>query len=143
MPRPQSGFTLIELLLVVAILGILASVAIPALIGQRERTRATATAETAKGVMAEINHQNSFGIPGPTIVSNIPALPMFTPPACKNPYGGTSPCVKASPASAFGEVGMVYQAGAATAPDGTSKDVITVSWMTKTDGLQSTDVPLD
>jgi hypothetical protein len=38
---------------------------------------------------------------------------------------------------------LVYQAGAATAPDGTPKDVISVSWMMKTDGLQSTDMPLD
>jgi prepilin-type N-terminal cleavage/methylation domain-containing protein len=141
--KNQKGFTLIELLLVVAIIGILSGVAIPALIGQRERTRAVATAETAKSVIAEITHQNNFGVTGAAIITNITALQKFLPPACKNPYGGSAPCVKGSTAGANGEVGMVFKAGGAVAPDGTTKDVITVSWMTKTDGLQSTDVPLD
>ena len=37
--KKQSGFTLIELLLVLAIIGIISAIAIPALLGQRERAK--------------------------------------------------------------------------------------------------------
>ena len=37
--KKQSGFTLIELLLVLAIIGIISAIAIPALLGQRARAR--------------------------------------------------------------------------------------------------------
>jgi prepilin-type N-terminal cleavage/methylation domain-containing protein len=37
--KKQSGFTLIELLLVLAIIGIISAIAIPALLGQRSRAR--------------------------------------------------------------------------------------------------------
>ena len=45
--RKKTGFTLIELLLVLAIIGIISAIAIPALLGQRESARNRATQSNA------------------------------------------------------------------------------------------------
>jgi len=52
--KNQKGFTLIELLLVLAIIGIISAIAIPALLGQRERAKATATKDNTVSVCADL-----------------------------------------------------------------------------------------
>ena len=50
--RQTSGFTLVELLLVLAIIGILSGIAIPAFMGQRKRARVIGDAQTNARVIA-------------------------------------------------------------------------------------------
>ncbi|HEX7553935.1 MAG TPA: type II secretion system protein [Geothrix sp.] len=52
--KNQKGFTLIELLLVLAIIGIISAIAIPALLGQRARARDKSAQENATGVLSDI-----------------------------------------------------------------------------------------
>ncbi|HJW08935.1 MAG TPA: type II secretion system protein, partial [Holophagaceae bacterium] len=52
--KSQKGFTLIELLLVLAIIGIISAIAIPALLGQRSRARDKSSQENCVSIVADI-----------------------------------------------------------------------------------------
>ncbi|MBI3131283.1 MAG: prepilin-type N-terminal cleavage/methylation domain-containing protein [Acidobacteria bacterium] len=52
--KNQKGFTLIELLLVLAIIGIISAIAIPALLGQREKAKAKATQDNGASIAGEL-----------------------------------------------------------------------------------------
>jgi len=51
--KKQSGFTLIELLLVLAIIGIISAIAIPALLGQRSRARDKAAIANLDSIISD------------------------------------------------------------------------------------------
>ena len=52
--KKQSGFTLIELLLVLAIIGIISAIAIPALLGQRARARDKSATSNADSIVSDL-----------------------------------------------------------------------------------------
>lgn len=134
--KRQSGFTLIELLLVLAIIGIISAIAIPALLGQRDRAKQKATEATAQAVASEIASSAKL-MNTPTtaaVIAYVQALPNFTYPNCKNAYTGTATAVRAAGAAAAdGEVGMV--AAVQNDINGDPHNVINVSYQhTKSGG---------
>nr|ADI87739.1 type IV pilin [uncultured Nitrospirae bacterium MY3-11A] len=52
--RDTRGFTLIELLIVIAIIGILTAIAIPAFVGQREKAKVRSTETGAKAAISDL-----------------------------------------------------------------------------------------
>lgn len=52
--KRQKGYSLVELLTVIAIVGILMAIAVPLLLGHKEKARVTAVRASAKGSVAEI-----------------------------------------------------------------------------------------
>ena len=92
--KKQSGFTLIELLLVLAIIGIISAIAIPALLGQRERAKAKATQGNVNNIAGECARINDTmkeagSVLTPAqIVSDVLQLPNYALPNAKNPYNG-------------------------------------------------------
>lgn len=101
--KKQSGFTLIELLLVLAIIGIISAIAIPALLSQRSRARDKATIENLTGAVGDLVGQydklKEQGIPNSTITTSLGTYLANNHAKDMNPW---NPAVKAYPASVTG-----------------------------------------
>ncbi len=111
--KRQSGFTLIELLLVLAIIGIISAIAIPALLGQREKAKVKAVQSMVANVAAECSRVNddlrqSAGgtVTSAAVVAGVLANPNYKYPAAKNPYGGVANPYLAVASTGLGFVGL-------------------------------------
>lgn len=91
------GFSLIELLLVLAIIGIVAAIAIPALLGQRKRAKAKAVQANVNNIAGECARINDSmkeagTVLTPTaIVTSVLSLPNYSLPNARNPYYDNQP----------------------------------------------------
>jgi prepilin-type N-terminal cleavage/methylation domain-containing protein len=97
--KKQSGFTLIELLLVLAIIGIISAIAIPALLGQRARARDKSAISNTDSIVSDLVAAYDKAREQGTVltVTNFeatlcgtaaaPLIPQYW--AAQNPWGGT------------------------------------------------------
>jgi prepilin-type N-terminal cleavage/methylation domain-containing protein len=97
--KKQSGFTLIELLLVLAIIGIISAIAIPALLGQRARARDKATISNMEGRIGDLVGQydrlKEAGTSPGTIVTQLQAYLTQTSGKDYNPWNPSQPAFPA------------------------------------------------
>jgi type IV pilus assembly protein PilA len=93
--KKQSGFTLIELLLVLAIIGIISAIAIPALLGQRARARDKSAVANLDSVIADgIGVWDRFREMGSTpanTAAHVNSAIIKTHADTKNPWNAASP----------------------------------------------------
>lgn len=98
--KKQSGFTLIELLLVLAIIGIISAIAIPALLGQRARARDKATISNMDGRIGDLVGQYDRLKEGGVAASVIPAqLQTYLTQTSGKDYNPWNPALPAFPAT--------------------------------------------
>ena len=93
--KKQSGFTLIELLLVLAIIGIISAIAIPALLSQRARARdkaAIANCENSVGdLVGQWDRWKELGVSSTTIAGSLNNYLINNHVGEKDPWIGSLP----------------------------------------------------
>lgn len=104
--KKQSGFTLIELLLVLAIIGIISAIAIPALLSQRARARDKSSISNMTGRVADLIGQydkfKEAGVASTAIIGSMQTYLNNTAATDKNPWKPASPAFDPSGAVTAG-----------------------------------------
>jgi len=92
--KKQSGFTLIELLLVLAIIGIISAIAIPALLSQRARARDKTAISNMEGRVGDLIGQydkyKEQGLTSSQITTSLGKYLAQTGGSDKNPWDGSA-----------------------------------------------------
>lgn len=105
--KKQSGFTLIELLLVLAIIGIISAIAIPALLGQRARARDKAAMSNLDGIIADgIGQWDKYREMGASPSAAMTSVGNYIKQGHTkdvNPWNGTSPAYASLSTSVTGK----------------------------------------
>jgi len=118
--KKQTGFTLIELLLVLAIIGIISAIAIPALLSQRARARDKAAITNMTGTMGDlVGAHDRASENGLVVATEMTAvLTAANAAGARNPWDPTQPAYTAALAAAgvLGQAGFVYVPPAGAVP---------------------------
>ena len=90
-PRAQRGFTLIELMVVLVIIGVLAALIVPNIMGRTDDARATAARTDVNNLMQALKLYKLDNLRFPTAEQGLPALQQKpstnpAPPNWKGPY---------------------------------------------------------
>jgi prepilin-type N-terminal cleavage/methylation domain-containing protein len=117
--KKQTGFTLIELLLVLAIIGIISAIAIPALLSQRARARDKAATENMTGRVGDLVGQyDKLREAGSTaFATKLSSYLTATAGTDKNPWDAQAPAYAAVTATT-GATKSAFEANLAAGPLG-------------------------
>jgi type IV pilus assembly protein PilA len=98
--KTQKGFTLIELLLVLAIIGIISAIAIPALLGQRSRARDKSAVSNLVGMVddgvGQYDKKKEAGSTTANILTAIQTYMTANHGSDKNPWDANTPAYAAT-----------------------------------------------
>jgi type IV pilus assembly protein PilA len=118
--KKQSGFTLIELLLVLAIIGIISAIAIPALLSQRARARDKAALENMVGRVTDLAGQwdkgKEAGLGSTAIITNMGTYLAETTSKDKNPWDGSAAAYNIAIQNGTGATASAFATNIAASP---------------------------